>query len=451
MSRVIVSAGKSLPLGSLAQARMSVGPSAGLIPLLRADGAASTYFGMYRSQPWIFAVVNKITRGVSRLPLHSFQMGADGTRERERVSGLARLLSSPAPRTSGMWLRQQVAFSLCLYGNALVVAQKSPRSNEPSELSLVPWKFVKVHVDHYGVPIQYDVVVGGKAETLAFDNVVHYELPGGISPLEPLRRTLALEDAAMTWQAESLRNGITPRGAFVTKEKLAEQTLPRLREELAAMYAGAENAGRFGLFDQGLDWKQMGQSAVDAELINQRKLSREEVCAAYDMPPSQVGILDHATYSNTEQGRRSFIVDTLGPWLNMIEETLQAQLVRPHKPWDGLFVEHNTSEILRPDPEARARTHLMNAQSSVNTVNERRKVENLPRIDHPAADLPAMPVNMLPVTAVPTEPAQVEQDGSEPAGVPAQGLSDALTAAAFRGPGDMPPTISGGGTDEPGT
>ena len=439
MTRVIVSEGKSFPLNSVGYPS-AIGPSQGFIPLLRADGRGSTYFNMYRSQPWVFAVINKITKGVSRLPLHAFAMEADGTRERDRSSGLASLLSNPAPRKSGWWLRQQIAFSLCLHGNALVMVERDQRTGEPSELWVIPWQHVKVTTDARG-PVAYEIVLD-KTHRPPIGDVIHFELPGGISPLEPLRRTLALEDAALTWQGESFKNGITPRGAFVTESTLNNHTLPRLREELAAMYAGPENGGRFGLFDQGLSWKAMGTSAVDAELIGQRKLSREEVCAAYEMPPTQVGILDHATYSNTEQGRRAFIVDTLGPWLNMIEETVQSQLVTPWKAWDGLFVEHNTSEILRPDPEARARIHLMNTQASVNTVNERRRIENLPPIDAPAADLPSVPVNMLPITAIPTEPGQVSD--SADGGVPAQGLSDAVTAAAFRGPNNEPAPTPGG-------
>jgi phage portal protein BeeE len=56
-------------------------------------------------------------------------------------------------------------------------------------------------------------------------------------------------------------------------------------------------------------------SAVDGELIELRKLNREEACAVYDMPPPMVQILDRATFSNIDEQHQMLYVDTLGPWL----------------------------------------------------------------------------------------------------------------------------------------
>lgn len=384
---------KSYPLPRSGQLT-TAGPTAGSVPLLSLDGITNTYERMVRQQPWLYTVIAKLTWNGSRLPLNPYEYGEDGeSRKRSRGSDLDRLMRRPRPRTSAFSFKSAIIWDLHVHGHALVLKSRSSAGAPPDELWNVPWTNVQTVSDESGI-VAYKIVVNGIGTTVAPTEVIHYSLPNGISPIEVLRRTLALEDASMTFQGQSFLNGITPRGAFVTDQRINEASLPRLREELSALYAGPDNAGRFGVFDQGLRWAQMGSSAADAQLIEQRKLSREEVCAVYDVPPPLVGILDRATFSNVDELHKALYVDALGPRLTLIEETTQAQLVEDEPAWDGLFVEFNMDALLRPDTESRARAHLMSQQAGVTTVNERRKLENLPPIDDPAADTVLMPLNM---------------------------------------------------------
>jgi HK97 family phage portal protein len=381
------------------------------------------YERIVKSQPAVFAVVSKLMWSAARLPFNAYQWtgdAAEGSRERARSSELDILLHKPRPRARGFRLKAPAWWDVLVHGHALIVKVRRGAGAPPRELWNIPWPNVETVSDNSGI-VGFRVHLSGDSPIwVSPKDTIYLELPGG-SPLEPLRRTLALEDASLDWQQASFANGVTPRGAFVSDAKLDERTMPRLRTELEKLYAGPENAGRFGLFDQGLKWAAMGQSAVDADLVAQRKLSREEVCVAYDVAPPLIGILDSATIGATEVIHNALYVDTLGPKLTMFEDDVQAQLVDDEPAWDGLWVEHNLNELLKPLPEARYRTHLMGQQSSTTTINERRAFENLPRIDDPVADTVFIPANMWPVgTDLPFP------DPSAP-GVPAQGATEALT------------------------
>lgn len=437
--------------GAVVQARNSypfptstpreVAPNRGRVPLLDALGRTATYEAIYRSQPWVYAVVNKHVYAIGRTPLKTYVLGESDDRERApRGNAVDQLMRKPHRRGSGWSLKTKAMYDLMVHGQALQVAFGKAGA-PPTELWPVPWRHVVTLEDESGV-IGYKVRLPSGEYWVDPDRVVHFELPGCVSPLEPLRRTLAIENAALTWQGENFRNGITPRGAFVSELKLDAKTLPRLREELEGLYAGAENAGRFGMFDQGLKWSQMGTSAVDAELLGQRKLDREEVCGAYDIPPTAVGILDRAIMGNVRELRKQVYVDAVGPKAVLMESTYNCQLVDPVPDWDGYFVEFDMDGILRPDPEGRARAHLMGQQSSTSTINERRRLENLPAIDHPAADAVLIPVNM---TAVGVD---LGNDPAAPAAPAPPGggtLPERLTAEAFRESGaetgDPVPTV----------
>lgn len=425
----IVSSGRALSVGAKSYPLPTSipvvrnGPTEHVLELLRGGGAYVAYDSIFRSQPMVYAAVTKLTNAIARNPLKVYEYGEDGdSRTRVRTHPLATLLKKPYTRGSQFSLIAGMAQDLYVYGESVTVKYRPTIGAAPTELWRVPMRHLSIVRDESGV-IAYEIFTGVSSAIIGVEDVIHVELPSG-SPLRALARTLALEDAAITWQGQSLQQGMTKRGAFVTDQRLSDNAIPRMRAELEKLYGGVENAGKVALLEQGLKFEEVGISAVDAELISQRKLSREEVCAAFDIAPALFG-LERATYASMSEQRKA-LYDAVATRLTLIEQTIQAHLVDLEPSWDGLFVEFDTGDLLRPDPEARARTHMMNQQAGVSTVNERRKLENLPRIDDPIADAVFVPVNMMPVGE--GVDAQLTQ-GS--AGTPMQGVADQVLAASL--------------------
>lgn len=433
---VIQSQGRSIAVAKsypfVGGATQTTGGSAGYAPLYRGD-ASTTYEALFQTQPILHAAVMKRVYGIARNPMKAYEYGLDGdSRDRVRSHPVALLIKKPHPFGYEFAWKAQLALDLNIHGNALAAkVRERGAGSTPVELWPVPWRFVTVYRDEHNNVLGYEVNIGGTAYQVGREEVLHIQRPGG-SPLAPLRRTLALEDAAQTFQGENIKNGIAPRTAFTAPNRIPENVIPRLRAELEKLYSGADNAGRVGLFDNGLVPNKIGMSPVDLDLIAQRKLSRDEVCAVYDIPPALLG-LEHGTYNSTSEYRRA-LYDSIATDLVLIEEAFQAQIVTPEPAWDGIFVEFDTNELLRPDPETRARIHMLTQQASTTTANERRRVENLPPIDDPAADTVFQPANMVALGAQPVLPGSGDES---PGGTPEQGLgqlvvSDALNTASRR-------------------
>lgn len=428
---VIVSGGKNRAVkgypGPLSLPTIA-GPSAGFVPLLRGDGMAATYEAIYRTQPIVFSVINKLVYGIARNRMVVDGVDEVGQSVRMMGTSLERLVKSPFPRGSEFGISSHIAWSACVHGHALLLKYRPAPGAAPTELWPVPWRNVQTISDERGVSL-YAITIGTETSAIGPEDVIHIGLPGG-PPLEALRRTVALEDAAATWQGESLRNGITPRGAFTSDARLNDAIIPRLRDELSKLYAGPENGGRVAILEGGLKWQQIGLSAADAQLIDQRRFSREEVAAAFDVPLTLLGLSGSgqgfSSYTNVAEFRRA-LYDAIAARLVLLEDTLNAHLVQGEPDWDGLRIRYDSTELLRPDPEARARMHMLTQQASTTTINERRAIEGLPRIDDAVADTVFMPVNMLPV-------GQPSLDGgTDAAGTPAQGLADRVITAALTG------------------
>lgn len=402
-----------------------IGPSAGRVPLW--GNRSMTYEQLVYSQPWVYAAVRTFYLAISRLPdkVYTGREGED--RKRTRDHDLPRLLRNPYPTASGFVRKGELAFNLFTHGNHLELKVKGGPGQPPTELWPIPWPFVQELTDGIQT-VGYTVQINGKTFALDTSDVIRYRLMGGRSPLEAARRTLGIEDAAMDWQMSTLERGPSLRGAFTTTEKLASNTVPRLREELQKLYGGPDGRA-LGLFDQGLKFESISASAGDVGLVETRKLTREEVAAIYGIPAPMIGILDHATYSNISELRRSFYVDTIAPYLTLIEETMAIQLIDPEPTWarDGLFIEFDMGEILKPDPLAEAQSILLMTNSGTTSTNENRKLKRMQPIGDP--NDPENPYNRPRVPANLIDPAQAhdEADALQAATITARLISDAMT------------------------
>lgn len=213
--------------------------------------------------------------------------------------------------------------------------------------------------------------------------------------MEPLRRTLMIEDAAQRLQISSYEHGNRPSGAWSTDAVLKKEQIIATREQLDEIYGGVDTAFKMAVLGGGVKWVPMSHKLVDSEIIPSRKLTRDEVAAAYDMPPPAIEILDRATFSNVTEQSVQLYRDTFGPWLTMIEETIQVQLIDDEPRMAGQYVEFDLNEVLKGDVDKRFRAYQ--AASWWMTPNEVRARENLPPIPEDRANSINVPLNLEPV------------------------------------------------------
>src|SRR5206468_4129004 len=132
------------------------------------------------------------------------------------------------------------------------------------------------------------------------------------------------------------------------------------------------------VLEEGMTPNKLSLSAEEAQYIETRKLNREEVCAAYDVPPPVVHILDRATFSNITEQMRSMYRDTMAPRLGLYESVLDAQLRPDFDPRGDLYAEFLMDEVLRGDFEQRAAAYETMTRIGGMTPAEVRRAENLP-------------------------------------------------------------------------
>jgi len=181
------------------------------------------------------------------------------------------------------------------------------------------------------------------------------------------------------------------------------------REQLEARHTG-NNAVSTLILDEGMTFAARAFSPRESEFVAARKLTDEEVARAYHVPLPMVGILDHATFSNIKEQHKQLYQDCLGPWLQMISEELERQLLSEASDLDRVYLEFNIQEKLKGSFEEQAASLYTLVGRPIMTANEGRARLNLPRItDDDSADALALPLN---TAAGPSAPPPMVPDGA---------------------------------------
>ena len=127
---------------------------------------------------------------------------------------------------------------------------------------------------------------------------------------------------------------------------------------------------------------------ADAEWIAGQQLNTEEVCRIFRVPPTMVGDLRHGSYQNTAELGGQFVRFSLQRWVSMWEAEVSRQLLGPIAR-KRIHAEHSVEGLLRGNSEARAAFYASAISAGWMTVDEVRRLENLPARGDDDADAPA--------------------------------------------------------------
>lgn len=358
---------------------------------------APDYAALYRSQRAVNTAVSAIARQVAQIGLHAFRRNGDNDRVRDTTSECARLLRAPAPGITPYAFKYGLAADLAIF--ARYVAVKSEHEDGTPALVRLPPLAVEPVGGSWAGPEGFKV---GRT-VIPADKVVFIRgyapdaSHSGVSPLESLRQTLAEDHQAGQMREQLYKNGARVSGYLerpANAPKWSDPARANFRSAWRAQYTGSgSQVGGTPILEDGMTFKPASDSPKDMQYIEARKLTREEVAAAYHIPPTMVGVLEHATFGNIKEQHQMLYQDTLGPWLAEIQEELLLQVREWLAAPDDLYLEFNIAEKLRGSFEDQAAQLQGAAGGPYMTRNEARSRLNLPRID--GADDLVVPMNVL--------------------------------------------------------
>jgi HK97 family phage portal protein len=333
----------------------------------------------------VYSCIKVLSETVSTLPCHLYKLSADRVSKTHQWSDMMHSLVYRSPndwQTAQEFWQMQVV-NLCLRGNSYSYIVRG-ESGRVVSLHPIPTDSVSVDVQHQN-QITYHVTIGEKGSQrtmmLKPSEVLHFKgmTTDGIRGISPISYQGALLGGAIEQRDHAnnvFSNGSTPRGVLQVDGTLSDDAYKNLKESWDSAHGGTRNANRVALLEAGVKFEPISMSPGDVQLIETRKMSREEICGIFRVPPHMIADLSRATFSNIEAQGLDFYKSAISPYLKSFENRMDYQLLGD----STRCFKFDVSELIRGDFQGEVEAYSKLLTMGVMSPNEvRSRLDMNPR------------------------------------------------------------------------
>lgn len=349
-----------------------------------AAGAAVTAESAMRVAA-VYACVRVIAGAIATLPLHIKRRVDARTREDASDTRLWQLIRRrPNGWQKPAQFRRMLQAHVLLKGNAYCLIVRS-RGEATELLPLDPGRMKVTQNADLTLAYEYRRKDGGLT-TFKQSEIFHLyclTLDGfrGVTPIHYARETIGLSLAMEEQGASTFKNGIRVGAIIRHPQKLSPDARDNLKASLDQYRAGGEREGRFLVLEEGMEPAEIAMTAEDAQWIEARKFSRQDIAMFFGVPPHMIGDTEKSTSWGTgiEAQSAGFVAYTLEDHLTMWEEAITNDLT----PAGGaLYARFNRNALVKGDIKVRWEAYVKGLQWGVYSPDEvRAKEDENPRED----------------------------------------------------------------------
>jgi len=343
--------------------------------------------------PAVLACVRVISDTVGMLPFKLFYNYQGKFRPAYERSEYDMLSDNPNEYQTSDQFRQAMTASCLLKGSAIAEKEKSLAGSTIALHFIQPDRLSNVFIGSDG-RIRY--VVDGKEFTR--DTIFH--IPGptlngdglrGDSLVARAAEAIGLAIAQQQYAGAYYANGATPATIISHPKSLSEPAAKRIEASFRENFRGARQKHKFALLEEGMEIKQVGSNADDAQLVDARRAQVIEVCRVFGIQPHLVQELERATFSNIEEQAREFIEYTMMPWFIRWEKNAAKQLLTAEER-RFYYWKFNVDALMRGKTLDRFQAYQVAIQNGIYSPNEARAKEDANPYD--GGDMHLIPLNM---------------------------------------------------------
>lgn len=381
----------------------------------------------------VWACVRLISETIGSLPFGVYQKVGSGKRYAPEHPLHAIIHDSPNPETTSSVMWEAFVAAMLLPGNGfcekLMIGSRvvGLRFLDPAKLYVTKTYPTGARRYHY----TYSDGVQREIPREKIWRVPGFTLDGdwGVSSIYYGCNVFGSAQAAESAAGRTYQNGLMPTTAYEYPEKLRADQREQAREYILGQ-SGAANSGKPIILEGGMKAHNLGINPKDAQLLESRSYSREEICSWFRVPPWMVGYGEKSTAWGTgmEQQMIAFLQFVLAPWLRRIEQQVNKDLLTQADSARGYYAKFSVDALLRGDSKSRAEFYDKMIKAAVMTPDEARELEEWPAMGGNAGKLivnsATTLLDSLGVTNEPqqqTAPAGAQADGNDPGAEPQSG------------------------------
>ena len=347
-----------------------------------------TLESIYKRESWVRACIDAISRASTSNGFKLVTLDPNDPKplERRETKRIMDLLTTPNPDDSFADIVSEVVLDLHLYGDAYVEIVKD-KAGVPVALYNIYAPSMRVLVNKHGTVLGYAQYVnsqfsGGREAPVIFkaNEMVHFRLPNpgnsvyGLSPLESLSMPIETDLHAQQYNLTFFKNNATPK-LHIDLGNCTLAQLKRTREFFRQQYQGSANSHKTLITEGGVKVTPISLKPADMEFLNQRKFSRDEICAVFGVPPMKIGIFEDVNRASAAESDKAFKGEKVIPLQRMIARKINLNVINL---FGNKRIKLEFSELDLTDSRAQAETDKIDIESGVITVDEVRRKRGLP-------------------------------------------------------------------------
>ncbi|WP_375458878.1 phage portal protein [uncultured Enterovirga sp.] len=301
--------------------------------------------------PAVFRSLSLISQTIGMLPLHLLEKN---TKEKARDHPLFRVLHrKPNDYQSAYDFRVLMQLRALVKGNAYALIVRGARREVLSLVPLNPDRVTPIQGSDWRVSYRYEPGGGGH-QTFAPEEILHIRnMPDmgsngvlGVSLVRQAADAIGLALAQDLAVSRLFKNGSFVPLALSTKDKLSDIAIKRLKDSWASGYAGADNAGKMPILEEGLSPVAIASTAKDAQTIELRKHQIEEIARVLGVPRPLLMMDDTSWGSGIGVLGQFFVRYGLNPWFDAWQQAIERSLLTDAEA-DRFEVKFNAGVLLR--------------------------------------------------------------------------------------------------------
>lgn len=276
---------------------------------------------------------------------------------------LPAVIAEPDSETNTYEFIHQFVSSMALHGNSFTFLTRDRYNEVIGMLNLHPYQ-MQVMPDparsgrmyrHMGTLIDPDLMLHQRWFTPPQSLI-------GISPLNQNRNLVGLSLAVDRSLAQFYGEGGTPSSVISVQGKLTPDNAKLIRDTWETTHRRHRKPA---VISDGATWTPITTSAADSQVMAFREQLIRDIARVFRIPSHLIGASgDNQTYQNVEQASLNFLTHTMQPWLRRIELALSKILP------EGIYVEFDTSSLIRLDALTRARVDQLKVAMGARNPNE---------------------------------------------------------------------------------
>jgi HK97 family phage portal protein len=350
-----------------------------LLPSLASPSKVTAETAMSVSAVW--ACVRVLSESIATLPFSVYQENENRIDIAKAHPVHALLHDKPYKLYNAFNFRETMMIYACLHGNAIAAIKRNETTGRIEGLKILDVRHVSVYTDIEDNLIYVympDDMVG--ATSYMDSEVIHITTmsQNGIWGLTPIQSVSPTFQEAL--DTRKYQNGVTANGAKIGgfikyPGKLTQEAFENLRKGWAEKYEGAGNAGKTAILEEGAEFVPISMNNKDLQIIEQRKMTIEEIARCYRVPLHLIGDLTRSTNNNIEHQSIEFVQHTLYPWVKRWETEVNDKLFTAQEKADGYYARLNLDGFQRGDSQSRSDFYATMHRIGVLSQNDIRKLE----------------------------------------------------------------------------